>query len=74
MEGRFEGSDGKPSSPGLDPQAEELRLQTLTRLEDVLRVLTERHGARVTVGELFAIYAAMSRLCRKEHRNRLQRG
>ncbi len=65
MEGRFDGSDGD-SPPGLDAQAEELRYQTLTRLEEMLRILTERHGARVTVGELFAIYAAMSRLCKKD--------
>lgn len=66
MEGRFDDSDGAPPSSGLDARAEALRYRTLTRLEEILRVLTERHGARVTVGELFAIYAAMSRLCRKD--------
>ena len=46
--------------------SESLRYQTLTRLEAVLRLLVERHGARMTLGEMLAITAAMARLCRQD--------
>ncbi len=48
------------------PDADEVRYRTLTQMEKVLRVLVERHGARTTVGELLAVYAAMAKLCKQE--------
>ncbi|MCB1686401.1 MAG: MarR family transcriptional regulator [Pseudomonadales bacterium] len=39
---------------------------TLSRLEAVLRLLVDRHGARMTLGETLAITAAMVRLCRQD--------
>jgi len=46
--------------------AEDLRYRTLCRLEQILRLLVDRHGARMTLGEMFAITAAMSRLCTQD--------
>jgi hypothetical protein len=43
-----------------------LRHRTLCRLEEALRLLVARHGARMTLGELFAVTAGMARLCRQE--------
>ncbi len=61
MESRFHGGGGT-SEPD---DALELRYRTLQRLEDVLRLLVDRHGARMTLGEMLAITAGMARLCRK---------
>lgn len=44
---------------------ENLRYQTLCKLEAVLRLLVERHGARITLGEMLAITAARVRLCKQ---------
>ena len=49
-----------------DSAAVEVRYRTLTELEKVLRLLVERHGARMTLGEMLAITAAMARLCRQD--------
>lgn len=43
-----------------------VRYLTLCRLEAVLRLLVDRHGARMTLGETLAITAAMARLCRQD--------
>ena len=59
MEGRDDDSGN-----GLNP--EEVRYRTLTQMEKVLRILVDRHGARATVGEMLAIYAAMVRLCKQD--------
>ena len=59
MEGRDNDSAG-------DPDTAEIRYRTLTQMEIVLRVLVDRHGARATIGEMLAIYAAMARLCKQD--------
>ena len=59
MESPEDGSGGE-----LD--AEEVRYRTLTQMEKVLRLLVDRHGARATIGEMLAIYAAMARLCKQD--------
>lgn len=46
--------------------ARALRYRTLCRLEEVLRLLATRHGARMTLGELFAVTAGTARLCRHD--------
>jgi DNA-binding transcriptional regulator GbsR (MarR family) len=46
--------------------AEEIRYRTLTELEKLLRLLVDRHGARMTLGEMLAITAAMARLCKQQ--------
>ncbi len=51
---------------GSSNEAVEIRYRTLTELEKVLRLLVDRHGARMTLGEMLAITAAMARLCRQE--------
>jgi len=53
------------ADPGME--AREIRYRTLTELEKVLRLLVDRHGARMTLGEMLAVTAAMARLCRKDH-------
>ena len=58
--------EGRNDDSARDAQAEEVRYRTLTQMEKVLRVLVDRHGARATVGEMLAIYAAMARLCKQE--------
>lgn len=50
----------------LDDATCELRYDTLTRLEAVLRLLIERHGARMTLGETLAIVVGMARLCKQD--------
>jgi len=42
------------------------RYQTLTRLEAILRQLVAHYGARMTLGELLAVTAAMVRLSKQE--------
>ncbi|TNF79231.1 MAG: hypothetical protein EP301_14010 [Gammaproteobacteria bacterium] len=56
----------REDSPDDIQEAEEVRYRTLTQMEKVLRVLVDRHGARATVGEMLAIYAAMARLCKQD--------
>jgi len=61
------GSLGK--NPGADsggPVADDVRYQTLTLLEDILRLLVDRHGARMTLGEMLAITVSMGRLCKQD--------
>lgn len=43
-----------------------LRYRTLKKLEFVLRQLVDHHGARMTLGEMLAIYASMARLCKQD--------
>ena len=62
MEGRKRGGSGPTPS---DPQDLELRYRTLVRLEDVLRQLVSRYGARMSLGEVLAITAGMARLCKQ---------
>jgi hypothetical protein len=44
----------------------DLRYATLATLEKILHQLVEHHGARMTLGEMLAITAAMARLCKKD--------
>ena len=44
----------------------DIRYLTLARLEAILHLLVEHHGARMTLGELLAVTAAMSRLCKQD--------
>ena len=46
--------------------ANEIRYRTLLRMESVLRLLVQRHGARMTLGEMLAITSSMARLCKKD--------
>ncbi len=62
MEGHVPGSG---ALSGSDP-AVELRYRTLLRMERILRLLVDRHGARTTLGEMLAVYSAMARLCQKD--------
>ena len=58
--------EGRNDDPDSIREAEEVRYRTLTQMEKVLRVLVDRHGARSTIGEMLAIYAAMARLCKQD--------
>jgi DNA-binding transcriptional ArsR family regulator len=42
---------------------DDTRIETLSALEEILRQLVLHHGARVTLGEMLAITAAMARFC-----------
>ena len=42
------------------------RYKTLTLLEAILQQLVLHHGARITLGEMLAVTAAMSRLCKQD--------
>lgn len=42
---------------------DEMRFETLSALEEILHQLVVHHGARVTLGEMLAITAAMARFC-----------
>lgn len=53
----------RPASAG-DP--DEVRYRTLIELEKLLRLLMDRHGARMTLGEMLAVTAGMARLCKKD--------
>ncbi len=44
----------------------DLRYRTLTQLETILQLLVKRHGARTTLGEMLAVYASMTRLCKRD--------
>lgn len=46
--------------------ADDARYRTLTLLESLLRHLVDHHGARMTLGEMLAIYATMARLCKQD--------
>jgi IS5 family transposase len=46
--------------------ADEIRYRTLTRLEALLHLLVDRHGARMTLGEMLAITAAMALFCKQD--------
>lgn len=52
--------------PDEEQRAAEVRYRTLTELEKLLRLLVDRHGARMTLGEMLAVTASMARLCKKE--------
>lgn len=43
-----------------------VRYLTLCCLEAVLRLLVDRHGARMSLGETLAVTAAMARLCKQD--------
>ena len=58
--------EGRNDDPDSIREAEEVRYRTLTQMEKVLRVLVDRHGARSTIGEMLAVYAAMARLCKQD--------
>ncbi len=45
---------------------DEMRFETLSALEEVLRQLVHHHGARITLGEMLAITAAMVRWCKHD--------
>jgi len=45
---------------------EKTRKQTLSVMEDLLSVLVARYGRRTTLGEIYAIYAALHRMCSQE--------
>lgn len=45
---------------------DEMRYETLSALEEILRQLVLHHGARVTLGEMLAITAAMARFCKHD--------
>ena len=47
----------------LDPKT---RKQTLGRMEDLMAVLVSRYGRRTTLGEIYAVYAALHRMCSQE--------
>jgi hypothetical protein len=51
---------------GASTPAATTRHETLRRLEELLKVLIGRHGARMTLAELLAITAAMARMCERE--------
>lgn len=63
----MERQTGNPGKPLTDEErATEIRYRTLTELEKLLRLLVDRHGARMTLGEMLAITASMARLCKKD--------
>ena len=64
MESRNDNEGG--DQPADDPYAGEIRYRTLTELEKILRLLVDRHGARMTLGEMLAIAASMARLCKQD--------
>ena len=45
---------------------EELRVETLSRLEELMTAMVERYGRRTTLGEMLAIVATLKRLCRQD--------
>lgn len=47
-------------------EADEIRHRTLTQLEALLYLLVERHGARMTLGEMLAITAAQALFCKQD--------
>jgi hypothetical protein len=66
MEGQGDGRSEGSADGALDAgtsESERIRYRTLALLEELLKRLVERHGARMTIGELLAITASMARLC-----------
>ena len=59
------GGRGGGSSAG-PPATDEIRFLTLARLEELLKLLVDRYGARMTLGELLAVTAFMARLCQTD--------
>ena len=55
-----------PKNGAEDSTAAEVRYRTLLELEKVLRLLVDRHGARMTLGEMLAIAASMARFCKQD--------
>ncbi len=53
----------KPQSAAVARTAR-LRYKTLGRLEATLKLMVERYGSRMTLGEALAIASTMGRLCR----------
>ena len=45
---------------------DDTRFETLSALEEILHQLVLHHGARVTLGEMLAITAAMARFCKRD--------
>ena len=45
---------------------DDLRFETLNTLEEIMRQLVHHHGARITLGEMLAITAAMARWCKQD--------
>jgi DNA-binding transcriptional ArsR family regulator len=62
----MQGEGGGLSESVSESPHELLRYRTLMRLEELMRQLVNRHGARATLGEMLAIYTAMARLCKAE--------
>ncbi len=60
------GRSGKGGNVLNMQNSNDLRYRTLIQLESILQVLVKRHGSRMTLGEMLAVYAAMSRLCKKD--------
>ena len=65
MESRDRGLKKGPRK-GPPSRHTDIRYLTLARLEAILHLLVEHHGARMTLGELLAVTAAMSRLCKQD--------
>ena len=42
------------------------RYRTLKKMEEILKMLVDRHGARMTLGELLTITSSMARLCEQD--------
>lgn len=59
-------SERRCSNDEVDHEAASRRYRTLVRLEEVLRLLVDRHGARMSLGEILAVTASMARLCRQD--------
>ena len=57
---------GGQKRAGQVTEADELRYRTLRQLEQILRLLVDRHGARMTLGEMLAITVSMARLCKQD--------
>ena len=57
---------GSEQTPAGAEDADEIRYRTLTQLEALLYLLVERHGARMTLGEMLAITAAMTLFCKQD--------
>jgi hypothetical protein len=65
MESREQGLKKGPRK-GSASRKTDIRYLTLARLEAILHLLVEHHGARMTLGELLAVTTAMSRLCKQD--------
>jgi IS5 family transposase len=63
--GRSKQSGSEQTRAGRE-DADEIRHRTLTQLEALLYLLVERHGTRMTLGEMLAITAAMKLFCKQD--------